>query len=146
MVADGMTKALPKVRHIEFLKQLQVEDIRDRIAIKVLMGKTRDRLRERYRGPDDRPDLKLKLGFKGGQLGKAKTYTQAINIQIDCDNTQTINLVTAEIATLNTKLRHVDIHNHWLRQEIQGGKIQVNYAKSIDMVADRLIKVLPIGK
>ncbi|RKK44172.1 hypothetical protein BFJ69_g18336, partial [Fusarium oxysporum] len=40
-------------------------------------------------------------------------------IRIDCDNTQTINLVTAEIATLKTKLRHVDIHNHWLRQEVQ---------------------------
>ncbi|EGU71834.1 hypothetical protein FOXB_17657 [Fusarium oxysporum f. sp. conglutinans Fo5176] len=67
-------------------------------------------------------------------------------IQIDCDNTQTINLVTAEIATLKTKLRHVDIHNHWLRQEVQGGKIQVKYTKSTDMIADGLTKALPAGK
>jgi hypothetical protein len=67
-------------------------------------------------------------------------------IQIDCDNTQTINLVTAEIATLKTKLRHVDIHNHWLRQEVQGRKIQVKYTKSTDMIADGLTKALPAGK
>jgi len=67
-------------------------------------------------------------------------------IQIDCDNTQTINLMTAEIAILKTKLRHVDIHNHWLRQEIQGGKIQVKYTKSTDIIADGLTKALPAGK
>ena len=49
---------------------------------------------------------------------------QAINLKlnepltIDCDNKQTINLVTAEDMTLYIKLRHVDIHNHWLRQEV----------------------------
>ncbi|KAL9561366.1 hypothetical protein ACKAV7_014721 [Fusarium commune] len=67
-------------------------------------------------------------------------------IRIDCDNTQTINLVTAEIVTLKTKLRHVDIHNHWLRQEVQGGRIQVKYTKSTDMIADGLTKALPAGK
>ena len=36
-------------------------------------------------------------------------------IQILCDNKQTIRLVTAEIALLQTKLRYIDIHNHWLR-------------------------------
>jgi hypothetical protein len=33
-------------------------------------------------------------------------------ITIECDNSQTIKLVTTEIAILKTKLRHVDIHNH----------------------------------
>jgi len=37
------------------------------------------------------------------------------HIRIECDNKQTIRLVTEEIAILQTKLRHVDIHNHWLR-------------------------------
>lgn len=36
-------------------------------------------------------------------------------VQIDCDNKQTIWLVNTEIARLQTKLRHVDIHNHWIR-------------------------------
>jgi hypothetical protein len=33
-------------------------------------------------------------------------------IQIECNNTQTINLITKKIALLRTKLRHVNIHNH----------------------------------
>jgi hypothetical protein len=33
-------------------------------------------------------------------------------IYIECNNKQTIHLVTEEIATLQTKLRYVDIHNH----------------------------------
>ena len=44
---------------------------------------------------------------------------------IEVDNKQTIRLVTEEIARLKTSLRHVDIHNHWLRQEYAAGKIDV---------------------
>jgi hypothetical protein len=34
------------------------------------------------------------------------------HIQIRCDNKQTIRLVNEEITRLQTRLRHVDIHNH----------------------------------
>lgn len=60
-----------------------------------------------------------------------------------CDNKQTIGLVNKEIALLNTRLRHVDIHNHWLRQEAAEGRIKVQYTPTGDMVADGLTKVLP---
>jgi uncharacterized protein YicC (UPF0701 family) len=43
-------------------------------------------------------------------------------IELQCDNVQTIRLVTEEISKL---LRHVDIHNHWLRQEIARDRINV---------------------
>jgi hypothetical protein len=33
-------------------------------------------------------------------------------IYIECDNTQTINLITKKIALLRTKLQHVNIYNH----------------------------------
>ena len=33
-----------------------------------------------------------------------------------------------------TKLRHVDVHNHWLRQEVNRGRINVTYTKSQDMI------------
>jgi len=59
-----------------------------------------------------------------------------------CDNKQTIRLVTAEMATLQTKLRHVDIHNHWLRQEVSRGAIQIEYTPSDSMTADGLTKAL----
>jgi hypothetical protein len=67
-------------------------------------------------------------------------------IKIECDNTQTIKLVNSEVTTLKTKLRHVDIHNHWLRQETQRGTIQVEYTPSAEMMADGLTKALPAGK
>ncbi|XP_044720031.1 reverse transcriptase (RNA-dependent DNA polymerase) domain-containing protein [Hirsutella rhossiliensis] len=63
-------------------------------------------------------------------------------ISIQCDNTQTIRIVTAEVATLRTKLRHVDIHNHWLRQEITNGTLEVKYTPSAEMMADGLTKAL----
>ena len=67
-------------------------------------------------------------------------------ITIQCDNQQTIRLVNEEITQLQTKLRHVDIHNHWLRQEVERKKIQVVYAKTTDMIADGFTKALPVGQ
>jgi Reverse transcriptase (RNA-dependent DNA polymerase) len=64
-------------------------------------------------------------------------------IQIKCDNIQTIRLVNEEITRLQTKLRHVDIHNHWLRQEVSRGRINVEYTESQNMIADGLTKALP---
>ncbi|KAK1918692.1 hypothetical protein P3342_001741 [Pyrenophora teres f. teres] len=43
-------------------------------------------------------------------------------VTIQCYNKQTIRLVTEEISKLQTKLRHVDIHNHWIRQEVCHGE------------------------
>ena len=63
-------------------------------------------------------------------------------IRLLCDNVQTIRLVNDDIARLRTKLRHVDIHNHWLRQEIQRQSIIVQYTPSEQMIADGLTKVL----
>lgn len=67
-------------------------------------------------------------------------------ITIHCDNTQTISLINKEISKLQTKLRHVDIHNHWLRQEVARGIIRVQYVPSSEMLADGFTKVLPANK
>jgi hypothetical protein len=67
-------------------------------------------------------------------------------ITIQCDNQQTIRLVHEEVALLQTKLRHVDIHNHWLRQEVQNRTIKVKYTPTADMIADGLTKALPNAK
>jgi hypothetical protein len=63
-------------------------------------------------------------------------------IRIQCDNQQTIQLVNNDISKLQTKLKHVDIHNHWLRQEAQLDRISVEYQPTADMIADGLTKVL----
>jgi hypothetical protein len=65
------------------------------------------------------------------------------NIRIECDNKQTIRLVNEEISRLQTKLRHVDIHNHWLRQEAREGRIAVDYTPTKRMIANGLTKSLP---
>ncbi len=60
-----------------------------------------------------------------------------------CDNTQTIRLITEESMKLSTRLRHVDIHNHWLRQEYQAGRVGIEWIESARMPADGLTKALP---
>ncbi|KAF7573323.1 hypothetical protein PtrM4_082280 [Pyrenophora tritici-repentis] len=67
-------------------------------------------------------------------------------ITIKCDNTQTIRLVNEDVAKLQTKLRHVDIHNHWLRQEVTRKVIKVEYVPSDNMIADGFTKPLPANK
>jgi hypothetical protein len=67
-------------------------------------------------------------------------------INIWCDNKQTIRLVNAEVTLLRTKLRHVDIHNHWLRQEAERRRIKVSHVSTDDMLADGLTKTLPADR
>ena len=65
---------------------------------------------------------------------------------INCDNQQTIRLLTKETPKLQTALRHVDIHQCWLRQEVQARHIKVQWVPTADMVADGFTKVLPAQK
>ena len=67
MVADGLTKALPKVRHTEFLRQLRIEDIRSRIVNETKLEEARSKVRERLQNSNNELDLELKLGAKGGK-------------------------------------------------------------------------------
>ena len=62
------------------------------------------------------------------------------------DNQQTIRLLTAQMPVLTTKLRHVDISQHWLRERVQNGDIQVKWVNTNDMVADGFTKALPRQK
>jgi hypothetical protein len=55
-------------------------------------------------------------------------------------------LINKEVSKLQTKLRHVDIHNHWLRQEATKGTIAITYVPSAEMLADGLTKALPSNK
>jgi hypothetical protein len=43
---------------------------------------------------------------------------------------------------LQTKLRHVDIHHLWLRQEVERDVFHVGYVPSNEMFADGLTKAL----
>ena len=44
---------------------------------------------------------------------------------------------------ISTRLRHVDIHHHWLRQLCRDGTIRLQWVPTTNMPADGLTKALP---
>jgi hypothetical protein len=65
-----------------------------------------------------------KEGIFMSRLFKALSLELNQPLRIRCDNRQTLRLFD-ESVKLVTKLRHVDIHNHWLRQECKRGAVQI---------------------
>src|SRR2546423_9771145 len=64
----------------------------------------------------------------------------------NASSNQTIGLLTKDTAKLTTKLRHIDIHRHWVRQEVQAKRIQIDWIHTAEMPADGLTKALPRQK
>src|SRR5436190_13013591 len=77
------------------------------------------------------------------RLLKALTLRLDEPLVIECDNRQTLRLVNEESMKLSTKLRHVDIHNHWLRQEHSERRVEFHWTPTKRMPADGLTKALP---
>ncbi len=69
-------------------------------------------------------------------------YDSMKKLHIRCDNRQILRVLKKEMLKLDTKLKHVDIHRHWLRQEIQTNRISVNWCSTAEMSADDFIKML----
>ncbi|KAI9035423.1 Ty1/Copia family ribonuclease HI [Aspergillus affinis] len=67
-------------------------------------------------------------------------------ISIKCDNRQTVRILQSEDSSLPIRLRHIDIHQYWFRQEVQNGQIAVEWVATANMPADGLTKILPIQK
>lgn len=67
-------------------------------------------------------------------------------LTIECDNSRIVDLINSEDIPFDTKLRHMDIHGHWLRQEVKEGRIRIRWVPTGQMVADGLTKVLPRQK
>ena len=53
-----------------------------------------------------------------------------------------IHLLTKDAPNLMMKLKHIDIHNHWLKQEVQIEKIGIFWVLTMEMPADELTKPL----
>jgi transposase InsO family protein len=66
-------------------------------------------------------------------------------ITIDCDNRQTVRAMIKNEA-IQTRLRHIDIHNHWLREKVQNKEINVRWVDTDSMPADGLTKPLSTEK
>jgi len=62
--------------------------------------------------------LTAKEFIRWTRLFKAMDFDLDKDPVIYCDNRQTIRLLKQETPKLKTALRHVDIHQSWLRQEV----------------------------
>jgi len=58
------------------------------------------------------------------------------DIHILCDNRQTVDSMLKESIELKTKLRPLDIYNHWLRQEVQEGRITIKWVSTKEIRMD----------
>lgn len=76
------------------------------------------------------------------RLMKALTLAIPEALTIECDNKQTIRLLVNKSMKPQTKLRHVDIHFLWLRQEVQHQSINIRRVPAKEMAADGLTKAL----
>jgi hypothetical protein len=62
------------------------------------------------------------------------------------DNLQTIRLLISEIAKVDTKLRHIDVTQCWLRKSVQRDILKMNYLLTAKMTADDMTKMLSSQK
>jgi hypothetical protein len=76
------------------------------------------------------------------RIFRAIRFDAEQEIEIECDNQQTVRVVSSDEPTITTKLRHVDIHQFWLRQEVQNGKFIIQWVPTAEMPADGLTKPL----
>ncbi len=67
-------------------------------------------------------------------------------IRIYNDNLQTIRFLISEILKIETKLRHVDIAQCWLKQSIQSDYFSMNYLFIAKTIANELTKILSSQK
>ncbi len=67
-------------------------------------------------------------------------------IMIYNDNLQIIRLFISKILEIETKLRHVDIAQCWLRQSVQSDYFSVNYLSIAKMITNELTNILSSQK
>jgi hypothetical protein len=64
-------------------------------------------------------------------------------LRILCDNKQAVRIANKADQPLITKMRHVDIHQLWIRQEAEAGRVVIEWIPTINMPADGFTKPLP---
>ena len=69
-------------------------------------------------------------------------FFNALSLTLDCkptiwcDNQQTVGIVNKQQEKLHTKVKHVDIHQLWIRQEVESSRIEVKWVPTDKMPAD----------
>ena len=94
----------------------------------------------------------LSLSLAGSQMQEWIRFFHGISLTLDCkptiwcDNQQTVGIATKSQDKLHTKVKHVDIHQLWIRQEVTAGRLDVVWVPTDKMLADGLTKTLPRQK
>jgi hypothetical protein len=94
----------------------------------------------------------LSLSLAALQMEEWMRFFAGISLTLDCtptiwcDNQQTVGIVTKQQDKLHTKVKHVDIHQLWIRQEVEASRINVQWVPTDRMLADGLTKILPKQK
>jgi hypothetical protein len=73
-------------------------------------------------------------------------FDSSQKIMIYNDNLQTIRFLISKIFKIETKLRHVDIAQCWLRKSVQNDYFSINYLFIAKMIANELTKILSSQK
>ncbi|KAL1953540.1 hypothetical protein VTO42DRAFT_2617 [Malbranchea cinnamomea] len=71
------------------------------------------------------------LGFDPGQ-----------DLNLYCDNRMVTGILDKTSPVISTKLHYIDIHQHWFRERVQEGTLQVEWILTTQMPADGLMKPL----
>ena len=76
------------------------------------------------------------------RLFKQMDFNTGHEAIIHCDNVMTTRHIMNPVSKINTKLQHVDIQNHWLRELAGKKEIKVEWIPTAEMPADGLTKPL----
>ena len=93
----------------------------------------------------------LALSHASTQLYWWRRFFDQIKLQLDeykvlCDNQQTIRIVSTPAIKLATKLKHIDVHQHWMRQEVAEKRLQIEWISTDKMTSDGFTKALTAQK
>lgn len=94
----------------------------------------------------------LSLSLAGSQMEEWVRFFKGLSLTLDskpviwCDNQQTVGIVSKAQDKLHTKVKHVDIHQLWVRQEVEASRLDVVWVPTDRMPADGLTKILPKQK
>lgn len=69
-------------------------------------------------------------------------FNPEVRSTLYCDNQQTVSIVNKDEDKLNTKLRHVKVHQNWVREQVAQGTLNVIWISTAEMPADGLTKSL----
>ena len=63
-----------------------------------------------------------------------------------CDNKRAVDVANSTDGAVITKMKHVDIRQMWIRQEVKEGRLQVVWVPTANQKADGFTKLLPKHK